>query len=97
MPDASFINVGELCVSDTNKTLLLANPGFLPYLLDGLLTNADHPRLVNPEYPARVLSHEGQAWLQTCRKCSRSLCVFFDRRSSKKAAAIAQTRSASRS
>jgi hypothetical protein len=34
----------ELCISDSNKPLLLAHRGFLPYVVDALLLEADHPR-----------------------------------------------------
>ena len=36
-PTAAFIMVVELCVSDKTKPLLLANPAFIPYLVDALL------------------------------------------------------------
>ena len=34
----------ELCISDANKPLLLAHRNFLPYVVDALLLDADHPR-----------------------------------------------------
>ena len=36
-PTASSIMVVELCISDVNKPLLLANPAFIPYVVDALL------------------------------------------------------------
>lgn len=51
------ILVGELCVSDANKSLLLANPRFLPYLLDALLLDPAHPRA--------NMDSEIKAWCQT--------------------------------
>ena len=43
-PSADTIMALELCVSDENKPLLLANPDFIPYLVDALLLDPDHPR-----------------------------------------------------
>ena len=36
-PTSSIIMVVELCVSDKNKPLLLANSAFIPYVVDALL------------------------------------------------------------
>ena len=36
-PTSSTIMVVELCVSDKNKPLLLANSAFIPYVVDALL------------------------------------------------------------
>ena len=36
-PTASTIMVVELCISDVNKPLLLANSAFVPYVVDALL------------------------------------------------------------
>ena len=36
-PTSSTIMVVELCISDTNKPLLMANSAFIPYLVDALL------------------------------------------------------------
>ena len=36
-PTSSTIMVVELCISDKNKPLLLANLAFLPYVVDALL------------------------------------------------------------
>ena len=36
-PTASSIMVVELCISDVNKPLLLANSAFIPYVVDALL------------------------------------------------------------
>ena len=36
-PTSSVIMVVELCVSDKNKPLLLANSAFIPYVVDALL------------------------------------------------------------
>ena len=43
-PTADSVMVLELCVSDENKPLLLASPDFIPYLVDALLLDPDHPR-----------------------------------------------------
>ena len=37
----------SLCVSDTNKKLLLANESFIPLLVDSLLLDPKHPRMQN--------------------------------------------------
>ena len=51
------VQTADLCVSDVNKTLLLHNPDFIPYLVDGLLLDPDHPRAGLPDH--------AKAWLQT--------------------------------
>jgi hypothetical protein len=43
-PSADTVMALELCVSDANKPLLLAHRDFLPYVVDALLLDADHPR-----------------------------------------------------
>ena len=43
-PTADNIFALELCISDENKPLLLANKDFIPYLVDALLLDPDHPR-----------------------------------------------------
>ena len=35
----------QLSVSDANKPLLLANPGFIPHCIDSLLVDPEHPRV----------------------------------------------------
>ena len=36
-PTSSSIMAAELCISDKNKPLLLANSAFIPYVVDALL------------------------------------------------------------
>jgi hypothetical protein len=43
-PSADMIMPLELSISDRNKPLLLANKEFVPYLVDALLLDPDHPR-----------------------------------------------------
>ena len=43
-PTQDTIQVLQLCVSDVNKRLLLNNKSFVPYLVDALLTDPQHPR-----------------------------------------------------
>jgi hypothetical protein len=43
-PTADSIQALELSISDRNKPLLLANKEFIPYLVDALLLDSDHPR-----------------------------------------------------
>ena len=43
-PSAGSIMALDLCVSDKNKPLILANAGFIPYLVDALLLDPGHPR-----------------------------------------------------
>ncbi len=47
-PSASTIQAIELCISDKNKPLLLCNEFFIPYLVDALLVEPDHPRASLP-------------------------------------------------
>ena len=43
-PTHDNIFAAQLSVSDVNKPLLIANARYLPYLLDALLLDPDHPR-----------------------------------------------------
>ena len=43
-PSAANTFALELCISDRNKPLLLAHPKFLPYVVDALLLDEEHPR-----------------------------------------------------
>ena len=53
-PTAVNVMVVELCISDRTKPLLLANPAFIPYLVDALLLDSAHPRAgMKPELKAR--------------------------------------------
>ena len=68
-PNAEYMHALELCISDANKPLLLANANFIPYLIDGLLLDPGHPRAGLPEH--------AKAWLQTMHtECFAQLAVF---------------------
>ena len=56
-PTADTIFAAELCVSDKNKPLLLANEAFVPYLVDALLLDPGHPRA--------KMREDLKAWCQT--------------------------------
>eukprot|EP01043_Picozoa_sp_COSAG02_P041955 COSAG02_NODE_3525_length_6615_cov_2.025629_8_plen_462_part_00 len=43
-PSADSIFAAQLCVSDANKPMLIANRKFIPYLVDALLLDPGHPR-----------------------------------------------------
>ena len=43
-PSADNTFALQLCISDENKPLLLANEDFVPYLVDALLLDPEHPR-----------------------------------------------------
>ena len=67
-PTADTVQVVELCISDRTKPLLLANPAFIPYLVDALLLDPAHPRAgMKPEL---------KEWCQTTHaECiARSQC-----------------------
>lgn len=68
-PTADFVMVVELCISDKTKPLLLANPAFIPYLVDALLLDPAHPRAgMKPEL---------KAWCQTTHaECIAQIAVF---------------------
>jgi hypothetical protein len=69
LPTHEFIHVLELCISDLNKALLLANASFIPYLISGLMLAPDHPR--------SGLSDELKTWVQTTHaECFAQLAVF---------------------
>ena len=68
-PTASSIMALELCISDSNKPLLLANRDFLPYVVDALLLEADHPRA--------SMKLELKSWCQQHHaECLAQLAVF---------------------
>ena len=68
-PNADTVMALELCVSDENKPLLLASPDFIPYLVDALLLDADHPRA--------GMKQELKSWCQTHHaECLAQLAVF---------------------
>jgi hypothetical protein len=59
----------ELCVSDSNKPLLLAHRDFLPYVVDALLLDPDHPRAgMKPELKSWCQQHHAE--------CLAQLAVF---------------------
>jgi uncharacterized protein YqcC (DUF446 family) len=68
-PTADSVMAVELCISDTTKPLLLANPAFIPYLVDALLLDPAHPRAgMEPEL---------KAWCQTTHaECLAQIAVF---------------------
>jgi hypothetical protein len=64
-PSADRISVDDVCVSDHNKSLLLAHPNFLPYLVDALLLDPAHPRAnLNPEIKMWCQSAHSEALAQ---------------------------------
>ena len=64
-PNADNIMAVELCVSDSNKPLLLANRDFLPYVVDALLLDADHPRAgMKPELKSWCQQHHAECLAQ---------------------------------
>ena len=68
-PTADYMYVLELCVSDENKPLLLANSDFIPYLINGLFLDPDHPRA--------NLKDEIKLWNQeTHAECLAQLVLF---------------------
>jgi hypothetical protein len=59
----------ELCISDSNKPLLLAHRDFLPYVVDALLLDAGHPRAdMKPELKSWCQQHHAE--------CLAQLAVF---------------------
>ena len=68
-PTADKIQVLELCISDTRKPLLLANSVLIPYLINGLFLDPDHPRA--------NLKDEIKLWNQeTHVECLAQLALF---------------------
>jgi hypothetical protein len=68
-PTADAIMALELCISDANKLLLLAHRDFLPYVVDALLLEADHPRAdMKPELKSWCQQHHAE--------CLAQLAVF---------------------
>jgi hypothetical protein len=64
-PSADTILALELCISDSNKPLLLANRDFLPYVVDALLLDADHPRAgMKPELKSWCQQHHAECLAQ---------------------------------
>ena len=68
-PTADKIQVLELCISDANKPLLLANDLFIPYLISGLF--------LDPEHPRADLKDEIKLWnQQTHAECLAQMALF---------------------
>jgi len=68
-PSADNMKVLELCISDQNKPLLLANPTLIPYLISALFLDPDHPRA--------DLNDDVKAWNQKMHcECLAQLAVF---------------------
>ena len=68
-PTADTIMALELCISDANKPLLLAHRDFLPYVVDALLLDPDHPRAgMKPELKSWCQQHHAE--------CLAQLAVF---------------------
>ena len=69
-PTPDKIQVLELCISDKSKPLLLANTTlFIPYLINGLFLDPDHPRA--------DLKDEIKLWNQeTHVECLAQLALF---------------------
>jgi hypothetical protein len=64
-PSADTIMALELCISDANKPLLLAHRDFLPYVVDALLLDADHPRAgMKPELKSWCQQHHAECLAQ---------------------------------
>ena len=55
-PSPDKIKIVDLCVSDKNKPLLLENVALIPYLVDALL--------LDPEHPRAGMKSELKAWCQ---------------------------------
>ena len=68
-PSADTIMALELCISDANKPLLLANKDFIPYLVDALL--------LDPEHPRAGMKEELKSWCQQHHaECLAQLAVY---------------------
>jgi hypothetical protein len=68
-PTTDSVMTLELCVSDENKPLLLTNADFIPYLVDALLLDPDHPRA--------GMKQELRTWCQEHHaECLAQLAVF---------------------
>eukprot|EP01052_Picozoa_sp_SAG31_P046191 SAG31_NODE_8732_length_1398_cov_0.995381_1_plen_381_part_01 len=85
-PSSENIQVLELCVSDRNKSLLLANTTFIPYLMDGLLLDPNHPRagkealLQDPRVKEVLHEVVTKGWIHETRDCARAaLLALSDR------------------
>ena len=68
-PTADNIMALELAVSDANKPLMLASKDFVPYLVDALL--------LDPEHPRAAMAEELKSWCQTHHiECLAQLAVY---------------------
>ena len=77
-PTADSIMALELCISDANKPLLLAHRDFLPYVVDALLLDPDHPRAdMKPELKSWCQQHHAE--------CLAQLAVFAPARETMRA------------
>ena len=68
-PTRGVMLVLELTISDARKRLLLANPDYVPYLVDSLL--------LDPEHPRSEMAEEAKVWLQSMHtECLAQLALF---------------------
>ena len=68
-PTADNIFALELCISDANNPLLIANKDFVPYLVDALL--------LDPEHPRAGMKEDLKIWCQTHHtECLAQLAVY---------------------
>eukprot|EP01043_Picozoa_sp_COSAG02_P003993 COSAG02_NODE_101_length_36804_cov_125.342951_6_plen_441_part_00 len=64
-PTADTIFAAHLCTSDKYKPLLIDNPRLIPYLVDALLLNKEHPRVdMEAELKAWCQQHHVEALAQ---------------------------------
>ena len=64
-PGADSIFAAQLCVSDVHKPLLIENKDFVPYLVDALLLDPEHPRAgMKAEVKAWCQRHHTEALAQ---------------------------------
>lgn len=69
-PSDSTIFVLELCISDQNKSLLLAESNFIPYLVDALRVN-------DSQHPRYNLKDEQKVWVETYHaECVHQLALY---------------------
>ena len=66
-PNSDTMMVGELCISDQNKTLLLANAEFIPHLLDGAHDRLQMTVLAGPRFHTDGAVHQACCWTHSTR------------------------------
>ena len=78
LPGYTCVPVLSLAISDSNKDMMLRNPGWIPHLLEGLLLDPEHPRN-QPDQPTGPPDPTVTALVQTQYAEALSQVAVYDK------------------